>query len=435
MKTKTSPSRLSVSFDPRSAERLERLSGDEQGKAEVIRDALELEDLYREAVSGGGKLIVQRPDGSIAEVLRPSGPWGSTGRALPEAAGAFTLPPGTNGERDRRELLARIIAVLYSCVGSAQQASANQNAVVNAVQQMVLANAALAVGEADAFLTLLSAGIEGPACIHLRAIGEQAIRIAFCREHPDGALALYQSWPASWQKLVEKQLAFDFPAMQQGQRTMQALEKQQQPARKVIAERDHLLNDMEWTMWSKRAHGDIYALVQVATNLATRGADIRTPIIREVPFGLMGDILLSRAIGFSLMVLKHLIETFKINVPGAVVDDLLVKYATLQNRDTQEQAARSTIGRVVLDSYVAKVGGTETEPVFCAHDHVSPESAATTCLPGVAGNTYEVRNGALTKFFWQNEARPKPDGKRHFVGFKDCPYVGKPIAQFERQYT
>jgi hypothetical protein len=63
--------RLSVTFDKRSTERLERLASDDQGKAEVIREALALEDLYRDVTSKGGKMLVQRADGSIAEVVRP----------------------------------------------------------------------------------------------------------------------------------------------------------------------------------------------------------------------------------------------------------------------------------------------------------------------------------------------------------------------------
>jgi hypothetical protein len=63
--------RLSVTFDKRSTERLDRLASDDQGKAEVIREALALEDLYRDVTSKGGRMLVQRADGSIAEVVRP----------------------------------------------------------------------------------------------------------------------------------------------------------------------------------------------------------------------------------------------------------------------------------------------------------------------------------------------------------------------------
>jgi hypothetical protein len=63
--------RLSVTFDIRSTERLNRLASDDQGKAEVIREALALEDLYRDVTSKGGRMLVERADGSLAEVVRP----------------------------------------------------------------------------------------------------------------------------------------------------------------------------------------------------------------------------------------------------------------------------------------------------------------------------------------------------------------------------
>jgi hypothetical protein len=62
--------RFSVSFDPRSNERLSRMASDNEGKAEVIRQALALEDLYREVVRKGGRLLVERADGSVAVVVR-----------------------------------------------------------------------------------------------------------------------------------------------------------------------------------------------------------------------------------------------------------------------------------------------------------------------------------------------------------------------------
>jgi len=64
-------SRFSVTFDSRSTERLERMAQDDEGKAEVIRQALALEDLYRQTISSGGKVLIQRKNGTVAEVIRP----------------------------------------------------------------------------------------------------------------------------------------------------------------------------------------------------------------------------------------------------------------------------------------------------------------------------------------------------------------------------
>ncbi len=63
--------RLSVSFDPRSAERLQRLAPNDGDKATIIREGLALADLYHDISAKGGKFLMQRPDGTIAEVVLP----------------------------------------------------------------------------------------------------------------------------------------------------------------------------------------------------------------------------------------------------------------------------------------------------------------------------------------------------------------------------
>jgi hypothetical protein len=63
--------RFSLTLDLKAAERLDRLAGDGQAKAELIGQALALEDLYRQVTAQGGCLLIRRSDGSIAEVERP----------------------------------------------------------------------------------------------------------------------------------------------------------------------------------------------------------------------------------------------------------------------------------------------------------------------------------------------------------------------------
>jgi len=65
--------RVSFTLDQKSADRLERLSsdGDESRKSDVIKQGLALEDLFRRVSDEGGQILVKRPDGTIAEVVRP----------------------------------------------------------------------------------------------------------------------------------------------------------------------------------------------------------------------------------------------------------------------------------------------------------------------------------------------------------------------------
>jgi hypothetical protein len=264
---------------------------------------------------------------------RPPCDWGSTGGETPDLAGGLTMPQGTNGNIESRKLLSRILALLYSCVGSAQRAKAESEE-QHAVYQMVIANAALAAGEGDAFLTLMSAGLEGPACIHLRALGELATRIVVSFRRHDLALKLYKTWPAAWERLVKMQrpeIEFD-EASDKSAKDMRQLERtpEFQEARDAVADEVHLINDVESTMWSKRSHGDIYALVQVSVNLARRGSDVRAPIVAEVPYGIMVDVLLVRAIGFALVALNYIIATFRPNVPKELLDQIVEDYGKLQ---------------------------------------------------------------------------------------------------------
>ena len=64
--------RWSVTFDTASTERIERMAGhDNYKKAEIIRHALALEDLYRKTLKNGGQFFIRYADGSVGEIVRP----------------------------------------------------------------------------------------------------------------------------------------------------------------------------------------------------------------------------------------------------------------------------------------------------------------------------------------------------------------------------
>jgi len=129
--------------------------------------------------------------------------------------------------------------------------------------------------------------------------------------------------------------------MEKSEKEMRELERSRDfvATKKAIIERDHLLNYAEWEMWSKRAHGDIYALVQMSVNLRGRDSDIRGAILREVPFGIMANVLITRAIGFSIVLLKHVIEEFRIAAAMPSLVAAAKEYGEIQARD---RAARQT---------------------------------------------------------------------------------------------
>jgi len=64
--------RLTVSFEKKAAERLERLAEDTgRGKSDVLREALALEEVYQKYRDEGATFIVRSADGTEREIVRP----------------------------------------------------------------------------------------------------------------------------------------------------------------------------------------------------------------------------------------------------------------------------------------------------------------------------------------------------------------------------
>jgi hypothetical protein len=265
--------------------------------------------------------------------------WSSTGVDAP-LAGVYTIPAGTNGDQDRRELLAGILTTLYGVVGSAQAAPVEADKTKNAVNQLVIANSALVASEADAFLTLVSVGLEYPAQIHLRAVGEMTRRVVLCHEYPNLALALYDSAEPSWRKLASAAAVPDV-VFEKGEKDMRALEQTAEfkAAKKDVTERFHLISDNVCGMWSKRSHGDIYALVQVAEALRGRNDDVRTPINQTLPPGIGVNSMLSQATAYAFSCLGMIVTVFGVQA-NEKVKQLWGAVEAMQARDEASGALR-----------------------------------------------------------------------------------------------
>ena len=267
--------------------------------------------------------------------------WGSTGVTVPDLGGIYELPPGDNGDKERRSYLADVQTALYSAVGSAQRAPIMEDKTANAVHQLVIANAALVASESEAFLTLISIGLEAPAQVHLRAIGEMTRRVVLCREHRDLALELYDSAEPSWRKMVAKLPVDDAPEFAKGEKDMRALEQLSRfkDAQADVIKRFHVLNELEWAMFSKRSHGDIYALVQVSQSLRNRGAEVRPAINMTQPAIIGANVMLSRAYGWVLLCFGNITAEFGIQTNGKA-EKLLEKFEAMQKSDERREVFR-----------------------------------------------------------------------------------------------
>jgi len=270
--------------------------------------------------------------------VTPPSAWGSTGADVPDLAGGYTLPPGDNGDLDRRNLLAAIVAALYSAVGSAQRAPKQADEKTNAVHQLVVATGALVASEADSFLTLISAGLGAPSQIHIRSIGELTTRIILCREYRDLALELYKTSAPAWTKIALK-MGVTVPEIDRAERDMRALEMTQQfkIARADVIKRFHLPDDFQSSMLSKRSHGDVYALVEVSNNLRNREQDIRRAINKVILDGIAANILIHRATSITLAALVQVAAEFGMT-HEQTVKSLFASYEQMQQRDKKTGA-------------------------------------------------------------------------------------------------
>lgn len=63
--------RVNVNFSPTAYSTLEKIA-EEKGKtiSEVLRDAIALEKWFDDVSKEGGRLLVERPDGKVRELVR-----------------------------------------------------------------------------------------------------------------------------------------------------------------------------------------------------------------------------------------------------------------------------------------------------------------------------------------------------------------------------
>jgi hypothetical protein len=271
--------------------------------------------------------------------------WRCTGVSAPTLAGEYALPAGNNGDRDRREFLTGVYVALYCAVGSAQAMPRQDDPERNAVHQMVVASAALAASEGESYLTLVSAGLESSASVHLRSLAETVRRLVMCRQYPALALRLYGTAEAEWLRLVAPMKIPNVPLPTKGQETMRDVERTAEfrKAKADVQMAHHVLDDMEWTMWSKRTHGDIYALVDVSHKLTTRGDDVRAAINGEKPHGKSANGHIMRAIGLCLLAFGNIVQEFGMQA-GSVYADFEARYGAMQRRDYDSGTLKAEVG-------------------------------------------------------------------------------------------
>lgn len=245
-------------------------------------------------------------------ILQPSR-WTCRAANLPPPQGGVTLI-GRRGNALTQEMLqtlARATSILYSLVAAAQQAPRLGASDRDAQFEVVVTTVALLAGEVEAFAQLAAVGLEGPAQVHARAVGYFATRIALYRENATVAVEVYNSFPASLVDLLEDYddehhpLSVTLPdgASSVSMRTIERRTSFKRRRNEIAAEQ-HLLSLAEHETLSKRAHGDVTAMAQVARCLSHRGTDVREPITRLTVVASDNELtlqsLIVRTLGYAL---------------------------------------------------------------------------------------------------------------------------------------
>lgn len=70
--TKKTSHRVNVNFSEGAYASLQRLA-ERRGKSisEILRDAIAFESWYQETADSGGRILIEREDGSLRELVRP----------------------------------------------------------------------------------------------------------------------------------------------------------------------------------------------------------------------------------------------------------------------------------------------------------------------------------------------------------------------------
>ncbi len=237
--------------------------------------------------------------------LDPDLPFTLTGQPEPEAQERVQfLTNAAFPDQRLAEVFGQCITALLSAIRYARAQPTSTDPQECALQQLTIATGAIAAAEAEAVLTLVTAGVSSAARIHLRALGECDLRLRAYRADTAFALRVYRSLVAS-----QREAARHLDDVQvQGK-----LDELFQRASETATDRrltGALLNDAqqeaailekhEWHGWSKWSHAEIIALGEVANRIAQRPD---WPIQRAITDDGKWLFCLSRGMSFLLAIL------------------------------------------------------------------------------------------------------------------------------------
>ena len=220
--------------------------------------------------------------------------------------------------------------MLYAAVSAARTLPPANDSERNAVQQILVASAAIAATEAEALISLSSVDLCAPARIHARSLGDIERRFSLLPKHRDIALKMFESLEASRKELVKKipeghpaRAAMEPLFADASSKTMQKIEQNAYDDDDQSA--GVFMGAYESKALSKWNHADIVALADAGDRLLAASERVRTWLAVDRD----ADLVLHRGLGKVLSILFVMTELFGVQIRPRV-DALVERHASFR---------------------------------------------------------------------------------------------------------
>lgn len=233
------------------------------------------------------------------------------------------------------------VTLLYSAVADARALPTGDEE-RDALQDLLVASAAIAATEAEAMISLCSVDLCAPARIHARALGDITRRFSLLSNHRDVEVEMYRALETARTELLEsasddrpsgnalEPLAVDAEA--------QAVERIERDAYDRDDQSEGVfMSAAEARMLNRWNHADVVALANAGDRLLAAGERVRASLVVDPDT----DLLLHRAIGKALVILHIMAARFGLSIRERL-DELINRHALWVERFRRESASLQT---------------------------------------------------------------------------------------------
>lgn len=212
-------------------------------------------------------------------------------------------------------ILSYAIRALVATIAAGRSKASSADPKECAIEQLTLATAALAAVEAQALLAIVTLGLPAAARVHLRSLGDCALRSRIFREDPSLAQNVYQSLVATQRDLAKHLTDQSDPTIARldEQMAMAVQDKTDLKLTNKILEETKktgkVMTKLEFAAWSKWSHADIVALAEVATRISAGAAERLIPAAADDGGGVHYILRATHFIMAILLSLRPIVDT------------------------------------------------------------------------------------------------------------------------------